>query len=57
MTYIPTTTDDLHPVLQRDGACLREGVARRAWMPAELGKDEATNHHNQPSQSQPSELG
>src|SRR5262249_23684558 len=27
------------PVLRRDGVCVREVVARRAWMPAELGPD------------------
>ena len=26
-------------VLQRDGACLREGVARRPWMAGEMGMD------------------
>ncbi len=28
-------------VLQRDGACLREGVARRPWMAGGMGTDEA----------------
>ena len=39
--------------LRWDGACLREGVARRPWMAGGMGTDDARNNHQQPAHHQP----
>jgi hypothetical protein len=48
------TLDSARPgQLRRDGACLREGVARRPWMAGGMGTDDARSHHQQPARHQP----
>jgi len=54
MTTDLATLDSASPgLLRRDGACLREGVARRPWMAGGMGTDDARSHNQQPARHKP----